>query len=510
MPTAPVVIRSEPGIKRDGTMFEGNNYVDGRWVRFQRGLPRKIFGYRQINKYLAEISRGFISYTVGDLQYCHTGGATLLERFTIDQNYGSSIMTDRTPVGLTADDANRWTFAVAYSSSTTTNQIIAHVSPNGEFINNAIGGEIYAGDLTDTAALTSVALPGGSNATGGIVMLHPYLFFYGSDGIVGWSVAGDPLDLVGMGSGQARIWSQKIIKGLPLRAGSGNAPAGIFWAFDAVLRVSFVGGTTVFAFDTLATDTSILSADSVVDYDGVFYWPGVDRFLSFNGVVREVPNNLNVNFFYDNLNQSQRAKVFAFKVPRFGEIWWCFPKNDATECNHAIIYNVREQTWYDTELPSQMRAAGGFNNAFARPLLCDASPSTDTGLYRLWLHEIGTDEIDGSRLAAIESYFETADLSQVTQGNSQGLQVSRIEPDFVQSGEMSITIKGRANARAPEVESDPRTYPEDASSPAEQTVTFREQRRELRMRFTSNTVGGNYETGQNIGHVGPADKTVLG
>ena len=37
-----VQIKSLPGIKRDGTKFEGDQYVDGQWVRFQRGLPRKI------------------------------------------------------------------------------------------------------------------------------------------------------------------------------------------------------------------------------------------------------------------------------------------------------------------------------------------------------------------------------------------------------------------------------------------------------------------------------------
>ena len=39
-----VQIRSLPGIKRDGTRFDGEFYPDGQWVRFQRGLPRKMGG----------------------------------------------------------------------------------------------------------------------------------------------------------------------------------------------------------------------------------------------------------------------------------------------------------------------------------------------------------------------------------------------------------------------------------------------------------------------------------
>lgn len=505
----PIVIRSEPGIKRDGTRYEGDNYTDGQWIRFQRGLPRKIGGYRMINRYLSEVSRGFNSFTQNQLQYCHTGGATKLERFTIDATYSASIISDRTPAaGFTPDPLNKWMFANAYDSSSTDNQIFAHVAPNASCICNDLGGDIFAGELVDTAALTAVALPAGANASGGIVMLHPYLFFYGSAGIVGWSVAGEPTDLTSAGSGVARIWSQKIIKGIPIRGGSGSSPSGLFIAYDAVLRASFVGDTAVFAFDTIATETSIISPDSVVDYDGVIYWAGVDRFLCFNGVVREVPNNLNVNYFFDNIAIENRAKVFAFKMPRFGEIWWCFPFGSATECNHAVIYNVRENTWYDTALPSQFRTAGSFNNAFARPMLCDAEAVGTK--YGLWLHESGTDEINGMDLKSIRSYFETADMSSLLQGANRGIGISFIEPDFVQSGPMNVEVRGRANPRAQEVNGTARTFPAVATSPEEQLVTVKEQRRELRLYFESNSPGGDFQAGQTIGHVAPSDGTMIG
>ena len=610
MPVPTVVLKSAPGIKRDGTKFDGDFYTDGQWVRFQRGLPRKIGGYRSINKYLTEISRGFTSFTQQSLQYCHSAGPTTLERFTIDSSKNSSIISDRTPVAvyatgtitlltgaagsvdavtvngititsgsvaystslavtatalaanitaftsspdytavavgttvtITATTAsasvngfvvaatltiitasttnmtggsaalvnsvyNKWMFQYMYSASTTDNSIIAHVAPNGQCVCNDTGGQIFIGDVLTTAPLTEILLPSGANATGGIVSLHPYLFYYGTAGIVGWSVPGSPTDLSGVGSGIARVWGQKIIKGMPLRAGSGSAPAGLFWAYDAVIRATFSGGTTVFQFDVIATDTSIMSEDCVVDYDGVFFWAGVDRFLMFNGVVRDVPNTLNQNWFFNNLNESQRSKVFAFKMPYYGEIWWCYPRDDATECTHAVIYNVREQTWYDTALPTSGRSAGGFNNAFASPLLVDAVPATSG--YRVWIHEQGTDEIDGITSAPVQSYFETADLSSLVQGNDARLRITTIEPDFIQSGPMSVQVTGRANPRAPEVLSQQWIFEETATQPYEQIVMMKEMRRELRVRFESNAVGGNYQMGQIIGHIDSGDRTVL-
>lgn len=609
MPTQ--ILRSQPGIKRDGTKFDGEFYTDGQWVRFQRGLPRKIGGYRSISKYLTEISRGFMSFTQQLLQYCHSGGPSTLERFTIDASKNASLVSNRTPVAvaatgtvtltggaagsvngitvngvqimsggvafvgslaatatavatninlftsspdytavavgpvititavtangatngyavvpsvttitatstdmaggsdaLVASPANRWMFQSEYDSSTTYNSLLAHVAPNGNCLCNDVGGQIFFGDILGTAPLKSIKIPSGANATGGIVALHPYLFYYGTAGIIGWSVAGEPTNLTGAGSGIARVWGQKIVKGMPLRAGSGSAPAGIFWAYDAVIRATFTGGATVFQFDTIATDTSIMSADSVVDYDGVFYWAGVDRFLMFNGVVRDVPNQLNINYFLDGLNPHQHSKVFAFKVPRYGEIWWCYPRGDATECTHAVIYNVRENTWYDTALPESGRSAGGFNNAFAAPILVDAVP-TASG-YRTWVHEQGVDMIDGTLAEPVQSYFETADLSPVAQGSNEYLRISIIEPDFVQNGPMTVQVTGRANARAPEVYSSIFTFPDQASQPYEQIVMLKEQRRELRLRFESNALYGDYQMGQIIGHLETGDKTVLG
>lgn len=507
MPEQTLILRSEAGIKRDGTKFDGNFYVDGQWVRFQRGLPRKIGGYRSINKYLTEISRGFTSFTQQSLQYCHSGSADYLERFTINNTKNSSIISDRTPSTLVTSDLNMWMFNYEYDSSTTDNLLLAHVAPNLGCVCNDTGGQIFSGSVTGTSALTEITLPAGANATGGIVCLHPYLFYYGTAGIVGWSVAGTPTDLTGSGSGIARVWGQKIIKGMPLRAGSGSAPAGLFWAYDAVIRGIFTGGTTVFQFDTIATDTSIMSPNAVVDYDGVFFWAGVDRFLMFNGVVREVPNQLNLNYFFDNINHAHRSKVFAFKVPHFGEIWWCYPRGDATECTHAVIYNVRENTWYDTALPASGRASGGFNNGFAAPLLTDCIP-TDSG-YRVWIHEQGVDEIDGQTAAPIPSWFETSDLSSLASGKNKALRITTIEPDFIQNGAMTVQVTGRSNARAPEVYSSLFTFPETASQPYEQIVMLKEQRRELRVRFESNTVNGDYQMGQIIGHIGDADGTVL-
>jgi hypothetical protein len=131
--------------------------------------------------------------------------------------------------------------------------------------------------------------------------------------------------------------------------------------------------------------------------------------------------------------------------------------------------------------------------------------------YKFWVHEVGTDEVDGLFVNPIPSFFETADISMpVMSQTSRALQVLMLEPDFVQSGDMTVEVRGRANARAPEVNGPAKTFVETPQTPQEQVVYFKEQRRELRFRFTSNCVGGDYQMGLVLAHLQPGDGTTIG
>jgi len=538
-----ITLGSQPGVKRDGTMFEGDNYVDALWCRFQRGLPRKMGGYRVVNRYLRNIARTLHGYSQNDLTYIHAGSPDRIERFYLDDNSNSSIISNRTPDSLTADDRNVWQFEVDTASILDDIQLLAQVAPNLDCICNAEGGQLFYGGLFDTTPLTELTVTGGhlpssASLTGGVANLHPYAFIFGNSGWIGWSVPGNPTDFTGSGSGNAFITGQKLVRGMPMRGGAGNSPSGLFWSADSLLRASYVGGTQIFQFDTITAQSSILSPQSVIEYDGVFYWLGVDRFLMFNGVVREVPNNMNINFFFDNLNEAQKQKTFAFKIPRFGEIWWCFPFGDSEEPNWAVIYNVRENTWYDTALPGGGRSAGIFpavrNRVFmagvdtvvsARDVRLTEADDTriteesDTRVtedsevdqFKLWQHEWRTDEQDGTSFNPVRSYFETADVTLPAKGvSNRALQVLMVEPDFIQSGDLTMTVIGRANARAPDVEGEPRTIVETPATAAEQVVYFKEQRRQLRFRVESNVIGGDYQMGHVLCHVQEGDGTTVG
>ena len=736
---------TKAGVQRDGTLFDKEFYVDGRWVRFQRSRPRKIGGYRQITDSLAGPSRGIFvvprsnfnniynghanglqvvpvdangtgsgitdytfggsvtavnalvagsgyvnaTYTAVPLSYVTTGsgsgmtativvsggavtsvtvtgggyGYTQYEKLTATAaqlggtGSGFSVQVQTTVSAFVPSDENLWQFdTFTDSSGSGNNYLLAHPSRDLGDIDDETNTPVLAGPINSTnlnpigvftqtgsttsgspnvtlsasnfnigfnqlvtgpgipadthvLSISTTALVLTKNATatsatatltfdnevsvsGGVVSLHPYVFVYGNDGLIRNCASGNLDDWVSAEANAVNMSTGKIVQGFPVRGGS-NAPSGLFWSLDSLIRVSFaptslgVGGSpnfsapTFWRYDIISSQSSMLSSQSVIEYDGIYYWIGVDRFLLYNGVVKEIPNPMNQNWFFDNLNYSQRQKVYATKVPRFGEIWWFYPRGNSEECNDCIIYNIRENVWYDagTALGAR-RTAGYFSQVFRFPVNAGVEYNSVGGLYNgqitnagsgytnntysyipltggtgsdatatitvtggvvtsivindrgigytvgnvlsatfgsgtgfqftvsstlnfvsLWQHEVGTDEVRFTESNAIEAYVETSDLGWVAGGPSQPspvgenrwLRLERLEPDFIQEGEMEMYVTGRPFAQSEDETTGPYTF-----EPGTTKIDLREQRRELRLKFVSNVAGGDFQMGKVI------------
>jgi len=543
---------TKPGIQRDGTVFDKEFYNDGRWVRFQRGRPRKMGGYREIVNDLAGPSRGIYLNPQQNFNNVFSGFSGGLQLLPISSTGTGSGITDMTLSNFTANANNLWQFDTFFDvSGSGDNLLLAHPGQNLTLIDNNVNTPVLGGDITGTSmsaigvftasvylnatttmylstqslligagqsisgtgipssttvvsanlrvpVLNAVAVTGiggqcsctsttglyigqtvavsGTNTgtatgitsgvtyfiiatnyattftlsassgggaivttagtttglvftmgqiqdvvisaaattsgastitfdnnisvSGGVVTLHPYVFVYGNDGLIRNSGAGNVQDWVSADANEVSVATGKIVQGLPVRGGS-NAPSGLFWSLDSLIRVSYIGGAGTppqyWRYDLISSQSSILSGQSVIEYDGVYYWCGVDRFLLYNGVVKEIPNTMNQNYFFDNLNYAQREKVWVSKVPRFGEIWWFYPRGEATECTDAIVYNVRENTWYDAgEALGAQRSAGYFSQIFPFPIAADWNINASGGILTATITNAGAGYTNGT------------------------------------------------------------------------------------------------------------------
>ena len=726
-----------PGIQRDGTMFASASYVDGQWVRFQRGLPRKIGGYTGAFLNSFGISRGLIMSASNGLNYIVSGYSAGVQQWVT--NNVTAIGTGPTPFSMSTsfipNKYNLWQFDIGYDSTGGgVLQLIAHPGQNLQYITNTTNTRPLYGAFTGTSlapvgvftatgtltsgsklvtfattiaaigagvsvtgtgipssttvvssslqgygpvgtvsintqgsgytsgtftgvsingaksgsgaqatvvvtsgAITSVTVTlGGSNyifqdtftlsgggigsgtgfqgtisalasitsnlwtavlsnsastsgaqtltfdnnisVSGGVVMLFPYLFVYGNNGLIQNCSAGDFNNWTSADANANNVSSTKIVKGLPLRGGT-TSPSGLFWSLDSVIRVSYTpttvttgtsSSTFYWRYDLISQQSSVMSSSGFIEYDGIFYWAGIDRFLMYNGVVSEIPNTMNLNYFFDNVNYSQRQKVWCTKVPRYNEVWWFYPKGDATECTDAIIYNVKDKTWYDAgQAPGANRSSGWFTEVFPKPIWGGVEETTTLSIVGsvsgttltvtavnfgiiavgqilsgtnvpdqmvitalgtgsggignytvsnptsatvasttmtaksniIWQHETGSNQVYLTNNDAIYSAFETCVLGSLnglvgsTQGPAENnwTRLERIEPDFVQTGDMDVIVTGKGYADDIDNPSSPYNF-----TPSTLKIDMREQRREMRLRFESNTFNGNYQMGRIV------------
>lgn len=323
--------------------------------------------------------------------YNITGSAFNSTANTTTVSFYPTIGTSPTNVWLAnyyfqPDDRLLWQFDFQYSPEGGALNLITHPGLNLNNIDNGIESQVYVGSITPNNSeqwvFTGLADTAGNSPTyrpitvdGGVCVLHPFIFVYGSNGFIAnnhvSSVYADRnlADWNGPLANQTNVAAGKIVVGMPVRGGT-SSPSGLFWATDSLIRVSFVNnGTTYWQYDIISNRTSIMSSRSVVEMDGIYYWMGVDRFYMYNGYVTVLPNDKNVNWLFDNLNYAQRQKVWATKVPRYNEIWFFYPRGDATECTDAIIYNVKDKIWYDAgQAEGAQRASGYTTEIFPTPI----------------------------------------------------------------------------------------------------------------------------------------------
>ena len=558
-----------------------------------------------------------VNYTVSTATYSSPNTTVNISSGTISGS-PTKAWLNTTPV-FTSDTVGlpyrlTWQFDSQFSPQGGQLSIFTHPGYNLVDIDNGVESQVLVGNITPTAGNTwtfsGLSDSAGSNPTykpinvdGGVCVLYPFIFVYGSHGYIANNNVSSTYGLQnfydwnGPLANQANVASSKIVKGMPMRGGT-NSPAGLFWATDSLIRVSFNSSasatTTVNQFwnyDIVSSQISIMSSNAVVEMDGVFYWMGVDRFYQYNGSVSVVPNDKNVNYLFDNINYTERQKVWATKVPRYNEIWFFYPRGTNTECTDAIIYNVKDKLWYDagqavgaqrscgytTELfPTPIWADWNYTPSFSRPYTVITNPASlpaptnnqmyisgdvtatfspgailtfstsadasatyrvstavftynttigtpgvtlitftgansitvsvgvlvyqQSGGYSIWQHEFGQNQVGLNNEVAIYSSITTSDISWLTGSPSQDgligvnrrMHLRRVEPNFLQTGTMAMTILGRKFADIPAQEISGPFY----FTPTTGKIDLRAEHRLVRLKFESNEIDGNFEMGK--------------
>jgi hypothetical protein len=548
------------GIKRDGTLFQADYGTEGQWIRFQRGMVKKMGGMKGLNVIFADSANNnipniFLASSANSVNFYayvanSNGNNTQVNKFTINPQFGNFTNLVAVVPAFASTDNNMWQFeivpipeirAIAPVAAVigdptkgilpvaqvvqvvgvpSSRKIIAMCTNNATNITEGSApARIYSGDVDAAVALTQLAqasVP--AKANGGMCYAAPYLFVYGSNGYIGYSALGNPLSFPAVNV-ILDIPADKVIYGKAIRGGS-SSPSVLFWTMSSVVRLTNAGTDKVeFKTDTISKSSSIMSSRSVVEYDGLFFWCGTDRFFVYNGVVAEMQNTFNLNYFFDNVDMNFRQKIFGVKNTRFGEIWWFYPtkgQQGVVKNDRAIIYNKRENSWYDTAIS---RSCGmffedsGFLCTYGLPLVNLVAP--DHSCY-LWRHEesdpnqawnpaaggLVLTPIPSSYTSPTFSWvaFPPASIRQQSQLIDRWLDLKRIEPDVVMNNNadtIDLVINTREYAQSPNVASNPITFNRTTNK-----IDTNVQGRHMSFTFSSNF---NFELGNIMLLIGPGD-----
>lgn len=503
-------IHSELGIQRDGTRYDSKNYIDGQWCRFYEGDPRKIGGYEVVDNGTTEIVRNLFTVPRPNRIDLYIGRASTLSFLTINLDGIAGVEIDRTPTsGFIPHNNNTWSFDLFTESTAgvTSSVIVAGINHSVNDISSTFEGPIFTGEIGAITPLVQI-LDTNSDpvvCSGGIIYIAPLLVAYGNDGLMRWSNESsigtwrplndaDPPYLI--------VANTKIVHAERTRGG--DTPILLLWSLNSLVRATYVPSTTTpaapptFTYSVIEDTISIISAGSVVKYNQMFFWIGTDQFYFYNGIVQKLPNIMNNDWFFDNVNLASRSKIWGMAVPRFKEIWWFYPRGDATECNAVIIYNIESQSWYDTLLN---RSAGVQTSIFPYPIMADNNTIRSivdnefVDTYPIWIHEKGYDRVQNNNIYAIDSYFETHrfDLWSGDGSTTNFIRNRRIAPDFVQIGDMTATINGQTYPKSPVVSEGPYTF-----TPTTEKIDFATQAGIVSFKFRSNEAGGFYQGGKML------------
>lgn len=501
--TRPLI--SKPGIQRDGTPYASQSYIDGQWCRFYMGRPRKIGGYILIDIGNNEIIRSLFAVPKPNSIDAYLGRSSSLSYNNFDFNGIGSGEIDRTPVTYVPNINNVWDMDLFTTTvPTLTSYLVTSAIPNGDDISNIINGNLYYGNINDSLPLVQI-FDTDSNpvqVSGGIVFSSPVMVAYGNDGFMQWSNAGDittwdPINNI-------IIDNTKIIQ--IYRTRGGTAPQLLAWTLGSLLNLTYVPGDSsgTFAVSTIQDNITVMSPNSIIQYNQQFFWVGIDQFYFFNGIVQRLDNSMSTDWFFQNINLQQRSKVWGMVIPRYKELWWFYPRGEGQiECNACIIYNTELNVWYDSFIT---RASGLSTSIFPLPLMADSikqpvpSGRGFVNNYGLWMHEYGIDQNIVGINYAIDSFVETHMMTIFDENpqNNRLIRTRRIEPDFAQIGDMSITVNNRmfpsdSLANGQIIQEGPITF-----NPDTQKIDLSSQGRLVSYVFRSNVVGGSYQAGQTL------------
>ena len=223
----------------------------------------------------------------------------------------------------------------------------------------------------------------------------------------------------------------QLIEGTQIIGGERARNQILIWTDKALYGLQFVGPPFIFQLAQLGSNCGLIGPHAGITVDGVGYWMSDSNFYKFDGRVERMNCTIRREVF-DNLNISQKDKIYAGSNSEFNEVIWLIPGLNALEPTRYVIYNMLDDCWvYGSTFYTTYKDSNVFNNTITTGITTSTSTS----------HYYNNEPVsiytgDG---AALVSYIESAEFD-IENGDNL-LFVDRLIPDFtLKNGTVRFTI----------------------------------------------------------------------
>ena len=301
---------------------------------------------------------------------------------------------------------------------------------------------VYTWD-SDTAAAPAL-LSGAPAAVNYIFVSNEIVVTLGAGGVpnrLQWSDQGVSTQWTGAATNQAgqddiekasEFISHVNIKGINL-----------LFTESQVYTFRYIARPLIWETKLLDEKSGIIAKNARVQHNGIAYWMGTDNFYYYrSGNVEIIPSNSTnettlKKFIFDDINTSQKSKIFCWYNRKFNEIWWHIPGQSSLEPDKIARLNVKDGTWTADTLE---RSAGEYPTQLKEfPYLAKTNDGQDTST--IYQHEKGTDD-DGVSLAFSLSWpFFDAGVDTFN--------ITGVIPDSIQTGTITCTVNTKQYPQSP-------------------------------------------------------------
>jgi len=134
----------------------------------------------------------------------------------------------------------------------------------------------------------------------------------------------------------------------------------IIYSKDQVWLMEFVGGTFIFNFRKLFSETGLINANCALEVQNKHFCFGTDDIYTHDGNSKvSIADERVKSYIFNGISTDKLDRCFVHHNPLLEEIYFCYSSGDdmseftnGDRCNRAAVYNYKNNTWSFLDLPN--------------------------------------------------------------------------------------------------------------------------------------------------------------